>query len=217
MAKINLLPWRDERREQRKKSFILVSIVSALMGVLVVFLAWSFFEHKLNDQQEANQLITNNNQQLDQKLQALNGLQEQRKAIIDRMKLIQGLQAQRPITVRLVDELVRVIPDNLYLTKVTRQGDQFSIEGKAESPNIVAEFMRKLGASPWYRNVFMSSFIAADDKGDAQQTSVVPRVEASYGSFVVTADLGAIAQSTEQNAQDQQNTKGANQPQGAKP
>lgn len=217
MAKINLLPWRDERREQRKKSFILVSIVSALMGVLVVFLAWSFFEHKLNDQQEANQLITNNNQQLDQKLQALNGLQEQRKAIIDRMKLIQGLQAQRPITVRLVDELVRVIPDNLYLTKVTRQGDQFSIEGKAESPNIVAEFMRKLGASPWYRNVFMSSFIAADDKGNAQQTSVVPRVEASYGSFVVTADLGAIAQSTEQNAQDQQNTKGANQPQGAKP
>ncbi|WP_343597024.1 PilN domain-containing protein [Acinetobacter sp.] len=217
MAKINLLPWRDERREQRKKSFILVSIVSALMGVLVVFLAWSFFEHKLNDQQEANQLITNNNQQLDQKLQALNGLQEQRKAIIDRMKLIQGLQAQRPITVRLVDELVRVIPDNLYLTKVTRQGDQFSIEGKAESPNIVAEFMRKLGASPWYRNVFMSSFIAADDKGNTQQTSVVPRVEASYGSFVVTADLGAIAQSTEQNAQDQQNTKGANQPQGAKP
>lgn len=217
MAKINLLPWRDERREQRKKSFILVSIVSALMGVVVVFLAWSFFEHKLNDQQEANQLITNNNQQLDQKLQALNGLQEQRKAIIDRMKLIQGLQAQRPITVRLVDELVRVIPDNLYLTKVTRQGDQFSIEGKAESPNIVAEFMRKLGASPWYRNVFMSSFIAADDKGNAQQTSVVPRVEASYGSFVVTADLGAIAQSTEQNAQDQQNTKGANQPQGAKP
>lgn len=217
MAKINLLPWRDERREQRKKSFILVSIVSALMGVLVVFLAWSFFEHKLNDQQEANQLITNNNQQLDQKLQALNGLQEQRKAIIDRMKLIQGLQAQRPITVRLVDELVRVIPDNLYLTKLTRQGDQFSIEGKAESPNIVAEFMRKLGASPWYRNVFMSSFIAADDKGNAQQTSVVPRVEASYGSFVVTADLGAIAQSTEQNAQDQQNTKGANQPQGAKP
>ena len=213
MAKINLLPWRDERREQRKKSFILVSIVSALMGVLVVFLAWSFFEHKLNDQQEANQLITNNNQ----KLQALNGLQEQRKAIIDRMKLIQGLQAQRPITVRLVDELVRVIPDNLYLTKLTRQGDQFSIEGKAESPNIVAEFMRKLGASPWYRNVFMSSFIAADDKGNAQQTSVVPRVEASYGSFVVTADLGAIAQSTEQNAQDQQNTKGANQPQGAKP
>lgn len=217
MAKINLLPWRDERREQRKKSFIVVSIISALIGVLMVFLAWMFFEQKLNDQQAANQLITNNNQQLDQKLKALHGLQEQRKAIIDRMKLIQGLQAQRPITVRLVDELVRVIPDNLYLTKVTRQGDQFSIEGKAESPNVVAEFMRRLGASPWYRNVFMNSFVAADDKSNTQQTSVVPRVEASYGSFVVTADLGAIAQSTEQSTPDQQKAKGTNQPQGAKP
>ena len=183
----------------------------------MVFLAWMFFEQKLNDQQAANQLITNNNQQLDQKLKALHGLQEQRKAIIDRMKLIQGLQAQRPITVRLVDELVRVIPDNLYLTKVTRQGDQFSIEGKAESPNVVAEFMRRLGASPWYRNVFMNSFVAADDKSNTQQTSVVPRVEASYGSFVVTADLGAIAQSTEQSTPDQQKAQGTNQPQGAKP
>ncbi|MEB3753206.1 PilN domain-containing protein [Acinetobacter sp. MD2(2019)] len=209
MAKINLLPWREERKEQRKKKFIFISILAAVFGVVLVFAAWSFFEQKLNDQQHANQVITESNQQLDQKLQALNGLQEQRNAIIDRMKLIQGLQAQRPVTVRLVDELVRVIPDHLYLTKVVRQGDQFSIEGKAESPNVVAEFMRKLGASPWYRNVFMSSFVAADDKTNAQPSSVVPRVEEGYGNFVVTADLGQIAQSN--NAQE------AAEPQGAQP
>ncbi|MEB3767297.1 PilN domain-containing protein [Acinetobacter sp. MD2] len=217
MAKINLLPWREERKEQRKKKFIVFSIVSAVVGFLIVFAVWSFFEQQLNDQQHANQMITDNNQQLDQKLEALKGLQDQRNAIIDRMKLIQGLQAQRPITVRLVDELTRVIPDNLYLTKVVRQGDQFSIEGKAESPNAVAEFMRKLGASAWYRNVFMSSFVAADDKGNAQPSSVVPRVETNYGSFVVTADLGQIAQSSEQNVSDQPTPPPANQQQGAKP
>ena len=79
------------------------------------------------------------------------------------MKLIQGLQGQRPITVRLVDELVRVTPPTMYLTKFTRTGDKFTIEGKAESPNTVAELLRILEASPWYRNACMTSFLAAEE------------------------------------------------------
>ncbi|MBD0188999.1 PilN domain-containing protein, partial [Acinetobacter baumannii] len=136
------------------------------------------------------------NQNLDQQLKTLNGLQEQRDAIIERMKLIQGLQSQRPVVVRLVDELVRVTPSAMYLTKFSRTGDKFTIEGKAESPNTVAELLRNLEASPWYRNAFMNSFLANEEKKDKAASSLLPRVEDHYGSFVVTVDLGEMGVTT---------------------
>ena len=197
MAKINLLPWRDELREQRKKKFVAFCVGVAALGVASVFSGWVYFDQKLDDQEQANQLIVSTNQNLDTQLKSLDGLQERRNAIIERMKLIQGLQGQRPITVRLVDELVRVTPPTMYLTKFTRTGDKFTIEGKAESPNTVAELLRNLEASPWYRNAFMNSFLAAEEKKDKTAASLVPRVEENYGSFVVTVDLGEIGTTAE--------------------
>ena len=197
MAKINLLPWRDELREQRKKKFVAFCVGVAALGVASVFSGWVYFDQKLDDQEQANQLIVSTNQNLDTQLKSLDGLQERRNAIIERMKLIQGLQGQRPITVRLVDELVRVTPPTMYLTKFTRTGDKFTIEGKAESPNTVAELLRNLEASPWYRNAFMNSFLAAEEKKDKAVSSLVPRVEENYGSFVVAVDLGEIGTTAE--------------------
>ena len=164
MARINLLPWRDELREKRKKEFIAICIGAALIGAFIVALTWFFYNHKLEDQEQANQLISSTNQNLDVQLKSLEGLEAQRNAIIERMKLIQGLQSQRPIAVRLIDEMARVTPSNLYITKFVRVGDKFTIEGKAESPNTVAEFLRNLEASAWYRNAFMNSFLAVERK-----------------------------------------------------
>ena len=194
MAKINLLPWRDALREKRKKEFIAYCVGAALVGVLAVALAWFFYSQKLEDQEQANQLVVSTNQNLDVQLKSLEGLQEQRNAIVERMKLIQGLQGQRPVAVRLVDEMVRVTPSNMYITKFVRTGDKFTIEGKAESPNTVAEFLRNLEASAWYRNAFMNSFLVAEEKKDKAPSAIVPRVEETYGTFVVTADLDEIAQ-----------------------
>ncbi|WP_179998862.1 PilN domain-containing protein [Acinetobacter sp. YH12239] len=196
MAKINLLPWREELREQRKKQFVYICIAVVLLAILSVLAAWFFLNHKLQDQEQANQLIVSTNQSLDVQLKSLEGLQERRNAVIERMKLIQGLEGQRPVTVRLVDELVRVVPETVYLTKFTRTGNKFTIEGKAESPNAVAELLRGLEASQWYRNAFMNSFLAAPEVKEKAPSSVIPRVEESYGTFIVTVDLGAIAQPT---------------------
>lgn len=196
MATINLLPWRDGLREQRKKQFIILCFGVVVLGITTVFSGWFYLNQKLNDQEQANQLIISTNQNLDQQLKTLNGLQEQRDAIIERMKLIQGLQSQRPVVVRLVDELVRVTPTAMYLTKFSRTGDKFTIEGKAESPNTVAELLRNLEASPWYRNAFMNSFLATEEKKDKPASSLLPRVEDSYGSFVVTVDLGEVGVTT---------------------
>ncbi|MBP2604474.1 PilN domain-containing protein [Acinetobacter calcoaceticus] len=196
MATINLLPWRDGLREQRKKQFIIFCFGVVVLGITTVFSGWFYLNQKLNDQEQANQLITSTNQSLDQQLKTLNGLQEQRDAIIERMKLIQGLQSQRPVVVRLVDELVHVTPAAMYLTKFSRTGDKFTIEGKAESPNTVAELLRNLEASPWYRNAFMNSFLATEEKKDKTASSLLPRVEDSYGSFVVTVDVGEMGVTT---------------------
>ena len=192
MARINLLPWRDELREKRKKEFIAVSIGVALIGVLGVVGTWLYFDGRLDDQNQANQLVVSTNQNLDVQLKSLEGLQEQRDAIVERMKLIQGLQGQRPVAVRLVDELVRVTPGNMYITKFVRQGDKFIIEGRADSPNTVADLLRGLEASAWYRNAFMNSFLAAEENKQQAASSIVPRLEDSYGSFVVTTDLDEI-------------------------
>ena len=192
MAKINSIAWRDELRQKRKEQFVLLSAVSGLIGLMLVGATWFYYDQKLQDQEQANQLIVSTNQNLDVQLKSLEGLQEQRNAIIDRMKLIQGLQGQRPIPVRLVDEFVRVIPGNLFITKFQRSGDAFTLEGKAESPNTVAEFLRNLEASPWYRNAFMNSFVAAAETTGQPKGSLLPRVEDSYGSFVVTVALDEI-------------------------
>ena len=209
MAKINLLPWRDELREQRKKQFITICVITALLAIASVLATWFYLDQKLNDQEQANQLVTSTNQNLDTQLKSLDGLQERRNTVIERMKLIQGLEGQRPVTVRLVDELVRIMPANVYMTKFSRSGDKFTIEGKAESPNAVAELLRGLEASAWYRNAFMNSFLSANEnkEKDKAATSVVPRFEESYGTFVVTADLGEIALPS----QDNSNNKGAAQ------
>lgn len=200
MTQINLLPWRDELKEQRKKQFIAICILSALIGLALAAAAWFFYDQKLQDQQQANTIVQTANQGLDGQLKSLDGLQARRDAIIERMKLIQGLQGQRPIPVHLLDELVRVTPSTMYLTKMTRVGDKFTIEGKAENPNVVAELLRNLEASVWYRNAFMESFTAVEEQKAAQGTnttpdkvvSVVPRIEENYGNFVVTANLGEL-------------------------
>ncbi|MBF7682213.1 PilN domain-containing protein [Acinetobacter sp. B5B] len=195
MSKINLLPWRDDVREQKKKTFIFVSVLMACLGLSVVAVTWFALNERRADQESANQIILAKNQQIDTQLKSLTGLQEQRQAIIDRMVLIQNLQAQRPIPVRLADELVRVVPSQVYLTRFTRTGDALAFEGRADNPDTVAELIRNMDSSAWFRNVFMSSFIANDkDVAPNTQTSILPRVEEKYGAFVVTASMGSIAQ-----------------------
>ncbi len=163
------------------------------MGLAAAGGTWFYYDQKLQDQEQANQLIVSTNQNLDVQLKALDGLQEQRNAIVERMKLIQALKTQRPIAVHLIDEVVRVTPSNMYITKFVRTGDKFTIEGKAESPNTVAELLRNLEASSWYRNAFMNSFLVAEEKKEKAASSVIPRVEETYGSFTVTVDLDQVA------------------------
>lgn len=215
MVKINLLPWRAELREKRKKEFQTRSVLAGLLGAVTVFAGYMYFNNQLSEQEQVNQMIVAENAQLDTKLKDLEGLDIRRAQILERMKLIDGLQGQRPVIVRLADELVRITPRDLFFTEFERKGDKFTLKGKAQDPNVVADLLRGLENSPWFRNAFMNSFVAADEKvvnaitnvvnkvateaaksnpTVAQQlTSLVQRPEMSYGQFVVTVDLDDVS------------------------
>lgn len=188
MAQINLLPWRAALREERKKEFITINVAVFLLAVVVAGLIWIFFDHKLTGQQEANQHISAENARLDSQLKSLEGLQVRRDEIIARMKVIQDLQGQRPVVVRIFDDLPRIVPNNVFLTKFARMADKFTITGRAQSPNDVSELLRNLEASPWFRNAFMNSFQGAVAT-PAASGGVAPRPEDSYGDFVISVDL----------------------------
>ncbi len=188
MAKINLLPWREALREQRKKEFFAISSAIALLGVVLSGLIWLFFNNQLQDQNEANQTVVAANQQLDRQLKELDGLQERKEQIVERMKLIQDLQGVRPVIVHVFDELAKLTPSNMYVTEFSRKENKFTLKGKAQDPNVVSDFLRNLDASPWFRNAFMNSFEAVEAK-PVQQGSVLPREEDAYGVFDVTVDL----------------------------
>ncbi|XID75148.1 PilN domain-containing protein [Alkanindiges sp. WGS2144] len=195
MAKINLLPWREALREQRKKEFISISVGMLLLGLVLSVLMWAFFHQRLNDQQQANQLVQEANSQLDVQLKSLDGLQARRDEIIERMKLIQDLQGKRPVVVRLFDEITRLTPSQMYLDRFERKDNKFTLQGRAESPNTVSEFLRNLEGSPWFRNAFMNSYQGPDAQQKPPSGSVLPRPEDSYGSFVVTVDISDEAAS----------------------
>ncbi|KAF7275637.1 hypothetical protein GWI33_011473, partial [Rhynchophorus ferrugineus] len=180
------------QREQRKKEFITISIAVVILGGVLGTLVWMFFDHQLDAQNKVNQRIITANQQLERQLKSLDGLQGRRDEILERMKLIQDLQGVRPVVVHVFDEIAKLTPSNMYLTSFSRQGDKFTITGKAQDPNIVSDFLRNLGSSPWFRNAFMSSFIAGEVK-QQQQGAVAPRVEDNYGTFLVTVDLGDVS------------------------
>ncbi len=188
MAKINLLPWREALREQRKKEFFVISVAVALLGIVLSGLIWLFFNNQLQDQNDANQMVVSANQQLDRQLKELDGLQERKEQIVERMKLIQDLQGVRPVIVHVFDELAKLTPSNMYLTEFSRKENKFTLKGKAQDPNVVSDFLRNLDASPWFRNAFMNSFEAVEVK-PVQQGAVLPREEDAYGEFDVTVDL----------------------------
>lgn len=156
MAKINLLPWRQELRKQRQQEFIAV-----LMGVVMVAVAIVLFGHmalskQVSDQEERNQYIQSEIGKLDGQIKEIDILQNRREELLSRMKVIQDLQGRRPVIVRIFDELVRVIPEGVYFNSLQRSGDTFNISGVAESANQVSTLMRNIDASPWFRSPLLS-------------------------------------------------------------
>lgn len=167
MSTINLLPWRQELRKQRQQEFVAILAAVALVAVGLVLFSHVALSKQVSDQEERNQYIKSEISKLDNQIKEIDALQKRRDELLARMKVIQDLQGRRPIIVRVFDELVRVIPDGVYIKTLDRNGDSFRLTGVAESANQVSNLMRNLDASPWFKSPQLST-VAADSSAAAQ-------------------------------------------------
>ncbi len=165
MATINLLPWREERRQEKKREFLLILGATAMVAALVVFLVHTALASQINSQNRRNQFLEEQITQLDKEIREIKELDKQRQELISRMDIIQKLQKSRPEVVHLFDELVRTVPEGVHLMSWERRGKQLSFRGQAESNPRVSEFLRKIDASDWMKYKDLKEVVAAKGKG----------------------------------------------------
>jgi type IV pilus assembly protein PilN len=147
MANINLLPWREESRREKRKEFLGYLAVT-LLASLVAVVFWAFLVNQgIATQQARNALLSKEIAALDEKVKEINELKKRREQVLARMRVIQELQGNRSDVVRVFDELVRVLPEGVYLETLSRQGDSISLVGYAESNNRIAAMMRAIESS----------------------------------------------------------------------
>jgi len=170
MAKINLLPWRVEQRAAKKREFLGILALSAIVGVLVSILVHVTFENMISDQQGRNKFLSDEISQLDKQIREINELEKQKQELLNRMQIVQSLQQRRPLVVRLFDELVRQIPSGVHLTRLERKGANLSFKGISESTPRISAFMRNIEGSEWLVRPDVSN-IKADTKASVPLTT----------------------------------------------
>ena len=152
MANINLLPWRDERREELKKEFLVILAGVGLFAAAIV-LAWqAVLSSNIDNQNSRNQFLDSRISELSEQVKEIKALRKKKKELIERMTVIQSLQGNRPEIVHIFDEIVRTLPDGVYYHSIQRKGNKLELTGSAESNNRVSSLMRQLNASEWFAN-----------------------------------------------------------------
>jgi len=170
MSTINLLPWRERRRQQRRQQFLKSLGIVALFAALSIFM-WDLLVNYLIDrQQDRNDYLRQHIALLDQEVSEIRELQQRRNQLIERMEIIQTLQGNRPVVVRLFDQLVRTLPDGVFYTDLNTKGSVVALEGVAESNNHVSQLMRGLDASDWLDNPKLDAVQSAPSYGDQAAT-----------------------------------------------
>lgn len=152
MANINLLPWREERRDEKKKEFFVWLIAAAALAALAVVGVNSYFSKQISDAKKDNQTLQAGIDELNKKAKILDDLKAEREALMKRMRVIQSLEGERPRIVHVFDQLVRILPEGVFLKDLQREGEKLVIKGTAETNNYVSNLMRKLKSSEWFVN-----------------------------------------------------------------
>src|SRR5262245_15317770 len=121
MPRINLLPWRDELRQKRKKEFFLAILAAILVGAGLTFGTKLFYQGLIKNQEDRNDMLRTEIALLDEQIEEIEGFEAQKDRLLERMQIIEELQVLRPEAVHLMDEIVTVLPTGLHLTEITQQ------------------------------------------------------------------------------------------------
>ena len=179
MPRINLLPWRDQQRRERRVGFYVALGASVGVAAIVAFASFLLFGQLIDAQEARNARLRAEIRVLDRQIEEINDLQQQKENFISRMQIIEKLQRSRPEVVHLFDELVKVMPDGTYLTSVKQSGNSLKLQGVAQSSTRVSTLMRNISDSQWLRDPALEVIESKKDAGsgddftlDAQEVSL---------------------------------------------
>ena len=152
MPRINLLPWREGQRKERKLAFAVAMGGAAVAACVTAFAAYLMFGSMIQAQVRRNDQLRAEIKQVDKQIEEINNLESSKQRFIARMEIIEKLQRSRPEIVHVFDEIVRTLPDGVYLTGVKQTDKKLKFEGVAQSSTRVSSFMRNIDGSDWLRN-----------------------------------------------------------------
>ncbi|MGZ5221188.1 MAG: PilN domain-containing protein [Chitinophagaceae bacterium] len=170
MAKINLLPWREELRKQKKQDFLIAIGLSAGVGFIVIILVHLYIDGLTAYQEQRNRIIQDEIAYFDKKILAIKDIEEKKSKLLAKINLIQQLQESRPQVVHLFDEIPKNTPDGVFLTKFTQKENDLIFEGKSQSNARVSAFMRAIEASHWLHKPTLN-VIKLPEKDNPEQLS----------------------------------------------
>jgi type IV pilus assembly protein PilN len=193
MPRINLLPWREAQRKERKLKFLVALGAAGVCALAMTGAVYLLYNEMIDEQISRNEMLQAQIKILDRQIEEINNLEQTKRQFIARMQIIEKLQGSRPEIVHLFDQIVKTLPDGVYLTGVTETGDHLKFNGVAQSSTRVSQFMRNIDASQWMKNptleviqsasgVFGSSFTL-----DAEQTAggTDPAADGPAGPHIV--------------------------------
>jgi type IV pilus assembly protein PilN len=197
MPRINLLPWRDQQRRDRKLAFFVALGAAAALAAIAAFIAYLLLGSMIDAQEQRNDRLRAQIKVLDKQIEEINDLEAQKQKFISRMRIIETLQRSRPEVVHLFDELVKEMPDGTYLTSVKQTGSKLKLEGVAQSSTRVSALMRNISASQWLEKPELEVVQTKTDTAgssfvlDAQQITVPDTEDAGAAKRPVRAAPGS--------------------------
>ncbi|WP_370979925.1 PilN domain-containing protein [Agaribacterium sp. ZY112] len=181
MARINLLPWREELRQEKKKEFLTQLVGVCIFVALACFLWVQTVDGAIQGQEARNKMLKDEIAGLEKQVEEIKELKKKKSELEARMRVIQDLEGKRSIIVHHFDELARRIPDGVYFTKLQRSGGKFFVFGVSESNQRISALMRSLDESDYFSSPNLKSVVARPELG-AQVGFFEMELEASLPS-----------------------------------
>ncbi|MCP4489419.1 MAG: PilN domain-containing protein [Gammaproteobacteria bacterium] len=163
-TRINLLPWREEFRQEQKRQFVVMTVLIVLLAAAIVGLIHIQMASKIDYQLSRNKFVSNEVGKLDEQIAEIRDLKKVRRSLLERMGVIQDLQGSRPSIVHLFSEIVGTVPNGVYLQTLTQRGNNLVMDGQAESNARVSTYMRNLSDSDWLKDPNLSVIEIEDKK-----------------------------------------------------
>ena len=187
MAKINLLPWREERRKELLNGFLVALGLVALFAALTVGIVHFYHSQLIERQNTRIGYIDKRIKEVDKKITEIKELEKQKESLLSRMRAIESLQRDRPLIVHLFDELVKSLPEGLSIVDLKQQGPKITITGEAQSNARVSSFMRKIERSEWIKDAKLK-VIKESNKGEGSTTKNVNEFMLTFEQVMPSVD-----------------------------